>query len=500
MYGGDVVAPLKTKAAPLKVWAELTKTSWMWVGILLLCLVTLIVLTPWRGEFTALERHFVTREAQLIASALSLGPAQPPSSGEQPLINMSKRLSDIPLGPNMRVSLYDPSGQIVLDRGALKHGTSIPHADLSAALLGHTSVQRITGEDAATYWAVTTPVERVNNVFAVISILSQETSEIGVFSKVSLYAFGVFCFYALLATALSRCLSKKDRAPLTTPKAQNAAAPENSFGVNPSGQEETIDKDDATAPHKPLNDANAVATTLYEHLEHESQFVADMAHEIKNPLASLRSAVNALHGARDETQRMRLMGILEHDVQRLDRLVSDISNVAGVDGALVKEQQTTFDLSAMLARLCSHLSARMEENGLSLFTDFPKTPVMIRGLEERLSQVFMNLINNAISFCEDGDSIRLWCRQRDNRILIAVEDTGPGIPEGALSKIFDRFYSERPEASFGQNSGLGLSISRQIVEAHNGVIWAENICPSKADLLSEPLGARFVVALPFEDI
>jgi two-component system sensor histidine kinase ChvG len=108
----------------------------------------------------------------------------------------------------------------------------------------------------------------------------------------------------------------------------------------------------------------------------------------------------------------------------------------------------------------------------------------------------VNLITNAISFCEDGDAIRIWVRQRERRVLIVVEDTGPGIPESALTRIFDRFYSERPAEHFGNNSGLGLSISKQIVEAHDGVIWAENIRPTDADPTSDPLGARFVVGLP----
>lgn len=120
----------------------------------------------------------------------------------------------------------------------------------------------------------------------------------------------------------------------------------------------------------------------------------------------------------------------------------------------------------------------------------------MHGLEARLAQVFVNLITNAISFCEDGDAIRIWARRRENRVLIVVEDTGPGIPDEALTKIFKRFYSQRPETDFGNNSGLGLAISKQIVEAHGGVIWAENIRPTEADATSEPLGARFVVGLP----
>jgi two-component system sensor histidine kinase ChvG len=126
----------------------------------------------------------------------------------------------------------------------------------------------------------------------------------------------------------------------------------------------------------------------------------------------------------------------------------------------------------------------------------PRAPMMIYGLEARLAQVFVNLVTNAVSFCEEGDAVRVWARRRENRVLVVVEDTGPGIPEQALTKIFNRFYSERPPGQFGDHSGLGLAISKQIVEAHGGVIWAENIRPTDADLTSEPLGARFVVGLP----
>ncbi len=129
-------------------------------------------------------------------------------------------------------------------------------------------------------------------------------------------------------------------------------------------------------------------------------------------------------------------------------------------------------------------------------TDLPDEKIIVHGLEARLAQVFVNLITNAISFCQEGDAIRMWARRRDNRVLVVVEDTGPGIPAGAENKIFKRFYSERPENEFGNNSGLGLAISKQIVEAHGGVIWAENIHPTEADPTSEPLGARFVVGLP----
>ena len=239
-----------------------------------------------------------------------------------------------------------------------------------------------------------------------------------------------------------------------------------------------------------------MVSALYDRIDGNEQFAADVAHEIKNPLASLRSAVGTMRVAKREDQREKLLEVIEHDVRRLDRLVSDISNASRLDSELVKEEQEPFDLLTMLGNLGEYLGQEARGQGIDFITDLPDKPIIVHGLEARLAQVFVNLITNAISFCEDGDAIRIWVRQRENRVLVVVEDTGPGIPEEALSKVFKRFYSERPAGQFGNNSGLGLAISKQIVEAHDGVIWAENIRPTDADITSEPLGARFVVGLP----
>ena len=235
---------------------------------------------------------------------------------------------------------------------------------------------------------------------------------------------------------------------------------------------------------------------LYERIESNEQFAADVAHEIKNPLASLRSAVGTMRVARRDDQREKLLEVIEHDVKRLDRLVSDISNASRLDSELVMAEEEAFDLVKMLNNIAEFLGKEARLRGVEFVADLPSTPIMVQGLEGRMAQVFVNLITNAISFCEDGDAIRLWARTRQNRVLAVVEDTGPGIPEDSLTKIFQRFYSERPAGQFGNNSGLGLAISKQIVEAHGGVIWAENIRPTTADPTSEPLGARFVVGLP----
>jgi len=239
-----------------------------------------------------------------------------------------------------------------------------------------------------------------------------------------------------------------------------------------------------------------MVAALYDRIDANEQFAADVAHEIKNPLASLRSAVATLTMAKKDEQRARLIEVIDHDVRRLDRLVSDISNASRLDSELVKDEQEQFDLVPMVRGLSEYLGSQAQSKGIDFIVDLPEQQIIINGLEARLTQVFVNLIGNAISFCQEGDAVRIWVRMRDLRVLIVVEDTGPGVPEQALEKIFKRFYSERPAADFGNNSGLGLAISKQIVEAHNGVIWAENIRPTHAAPDSPPLGARFVVGLP----
>jgi two-component system sensor histidine kinase ChvG len=240
----------------------------------------------------------------------------------------------------------------------------------------------------------------------------------------------------------------------------------------------------------------SMVTALCDRIDANEHFAADVSHEIKNPLASLRSAVGALRMVTKVEQREKLLEVIDHDVRRLDRLVSDISSASRLESDLVKEEEEAFNLRKTLINLADHLATQAQWKDVDLITDFPDYPLTLVGIEARLAQVFVNLITNAISFCTAGDAVRIWARQRENRVLVVVEDTGPGIPEQALTKVFQRFYSERPDSDFGNHSGLGLAISKQIVEAHGGVIWAENIRAEGADPRSAPWGARVVVGLP----
>ena len=340
------------------------------------------------------------------------------------------------------------------------------------------------------------PIQRDGNVIGIVALRSA-TGEMNALVKVErervlqLLLIGTIVSIALslvLASTISNPLSDlATAAELGRDKNSNRVSPGRIRIPDLSARPDEIGR---------LSSAlRGMVAALCERIETNEQFAADVAHEIKNPLASLRSAVGTLRVAKRDDQREKLLDVIDHDVRRLDRLVSDISNASRLDSELVKETQEEFDLLRLVENLTAYLGADAESKGVDFITDLPDAPVLIHGLEARLAQVFVNLITNAISFCEEGDAIRVWIRTRENRVLV-VEDTGPGIPEGALGKVFNRFYSERPANDFGNNSGLGLAISKQIVEAHDGAIWAENIRPTQMDATSAPLGARFVVGLP----
>jgi two-component system sensor histidine kinase ChvG len=240
---------------------------------------------------------------------------------------------------------------------------------------------------------------------------------------------------------------------------------------------------------------------LYNRIEAIEMFAADVAHELKNPLTSLRSAVETLPLARNENSRARLLAVIEHDVKRLDRLISDISDASRLDAELQRQDMTSVDLRRLLSALTTVANETRRGNNIAVEVRFegrgPNDTFSVPGHDSRLGQVISNLLSNAQSFSEPGSKVRITCRRVRSEIEIVVDDDGPGIREDALERIFERFYTDRPHQGFGQNSGLGLSISKQIIEAHGGRIWAENRAgPLNADGEAIVAGARFVVRLP----
>jgi two-component system sensor histidine kinase ChvG len=240
---------------------------------------------------------------------------------------------------------------------------------------------------------------------------------------------------------------------------------------------------------------------LYNRIEAIEMFAADVAHELKNPLTSLRSAVETLPLARNDNSRARLLAVIEHDVRRLDRLISDISDASRLDAELQRQDMAPVDLRRLLTTLTSVANEARLGHDVAVEIRFEgrnnADTFSVPGHDSRLGQVISNLSSNAQSFSSPGGKVRILCRRIRTGIEIVVDDDGPGIRPDALERIFERFYTDRPHQGFGQNSGLGLSISKQIIEAHGGRIWAENRAgPIGEDGEPTVAGARFVVRLP----
>jgi len=240
---------------------------------------------------------------------------------------------------------------------------------------------------------------------------------------------------------------------------------------------------------------------LYNRIEAIEMFAADVAHELKNPLTSLRSAVETLPLARNDNSRARLLAVIEHDVRRLDRLISDISDASRLDAELQRQDMAPVDLRRLLTTLTSVANEAKLGHDVGVEARFEGRSAAdtfsVPGHDSRLGQVISNLLSNAQSFSNADGKVRILCRRIRSGIEIVVDDDGPGIRPDALERIFERFYTDRPHQGFGQNSGLGLSISKQIMEAHGGRIWAENRAgPVGEDGEPTVAGARFVVRLP----
>ncbi len=243
-----------------------------------------------------------------------------------------------------------------------------------------------------------------------------------------------------------------------------------------------------------------MTNALYSRIEAIESFAADVAHELKNPLTSLRSAVETLPLAKTDESRGRLLAVIQHDVKRLDRLISDISDASRLEAEMQRQEASPVDLIRLLTAVTTVANEVPREDGVKVTLNFEggnAQAFIVPGHDSRLVQVVNNLIDNARSFSPPDGTVRLICRRQKGEIEIVVDDDGPGIAPDVLEKIFDRFYTDRPEHGFGQNSGLGLSISKQIVEAHAGRMWAENrLSVSTPDEPPAVLGARFVVRLP----
>ena len=348
---------------------------------------------------------------------------------------------------------------------------------------------------------VSVPVQRFRAVLGAL-VLSTKGGEIDTVlsaeRRVVLLTFG---FAALVALMLSALLAGTIAQPI---RKLSAAAVRVRRGINKRVEipDFTARKDEIGQLSGSLRD---MTTALYQRIEAIEAFAADVSHELKNPLTSLRSAVETLSFVKTDEQRQRLIEIVVHDVKRMDRLITDISDASRLDAELARAEIHPVDVSKLLGSIVGLANETAKPNDAEiLLVVQPNTEkygadskYKVLGNDSRLGQVFRNLIDNARSFTADATKISVRLRRIGENVEIRVEDSGPGISPENLERVFERFYTDRPHQSFGRNSGLGLAISRQVVDAHKGDIRAENRLGKAGDNGEKPiLGARFVVRIP----
>ncbi len=383
---------------------------------------------------------------------------------------------------------------------------SVP-PDVERALAGENSktVWRLEsrGERADLLLTVAVPVQRYKEVLGAV-LLSR--SGVGIDDAIRSVRFDILKVFAvalLVTVGLSFYLASTIARPVRR-LAQAADRLRTGHGRHTEIPDFTGRGDEIGELSGVLRDMTAA---LWARMDAIERFAADVAHEIKNPLTSLRSAVETVNRIQDPGRRERLMAIIADDVQRLDRLISDISNASRLDAELSRAEPEPVDVGAMLGTLAdihratadsAHRDGAEDAAPPRVVVDVPPGGgLTVPGLEGRLTQVFQNLIANALSFSPPGGLVRVAVRRTGNgsrgMVEVTVTDDGPGIPDGKEEAIFERFYTERPAGEkFGTHSGLGLSISKQIVEAHGGTITVANRRGPDGDVA----GAVFTVRLP----
>lgn len=503
----------------------------------------LLYLGPYRDNLIRAEMESLRVQGEIFAGALGEGAILVTTAGEEvlslaPSRHIVRRLSEL---SDLRARLFSHDGHLAIDSqrlGALRDSVQVQELappetsddvinpildmlDQFALALGQQRIERyqesadqvaedypevtralqgeIMGvvretENNRLVLSVALPVQRYYRVFGSL-MLSKSGKEIETALRdVRGTILLVFAGALLVTTCLSIYLAGTIARPLN----RLAAAAER---VRRSVGKQDEDIPDMTFRADEIGDLSGVLRDMTQALRLRliaiESFAADVSHEIKNPLTSLRSAVETATKITDPERREKLMQIINDDVERLDRLITDISDASRLDAELSRTEAVPLNLAELLATLSGLYDATSD-------TDETRTPrvtmeahgegpFQIMGDEDRLVQVFRNLIGNAIGFSPAHGRIDLKIRRDGEWIETAVEDEGPGIPANKLDDIFNRFYTERPASEkFGAHSGLGLSISKQIVEAHNGEIRAEN----RTSHDGTPRGARFIVRFP----
>ena len=368
-------------------------------------------------------------------------------------------------------------------------------SDIRTALEGGEMLGQRYTEDDTLIVTVSLPVKRVQQVLGVVTVESRDVEAIINAERKALAPIIGLAFLATLLSSLALTLF------VTRPMRKLARAAE--VVTQSSDKRDSIP--DLSKRRDEIGDLSSVMRDmtqgLYSRIDDIANFAADVAHEIKNPLTSLRSASDTLRVAKTDAQREKLINIIQQDVSRMDRLITDISKASKVDANLARDTAKTLDVSEILDNITEfYEQTRSGDSAIvrNITALNPEAPVFIRAFETPFAQVLRNLIDNALTFSDvDGEvrlNVELKSKDEKELVVITVDDDGPGIPADNLDTVFDRFYTQRPQgARFGSHSGLGLAICRQIITAHKGRIWAEN----RQGAANEDIaGARFIIEVP----
>lgn len=361
------------------------------------------------------------------------------------------------------------------------------YPEVVSALQGDEGEAIREGPDDSLILTVARPVQRFRRVVGAV-MLSIETTQIEEAARQERLAlFEVFA----IAVAATGILSLLLASTIARPVRQLAQAADKVRGGHRSDQVTIPDLSHRRDEIGDLSSAlSEMTNSLYARIDEIEAFAADVAHELKNPLSSLRSAVETMSRTRDPAKQQQLIDIINDDVGRLDRLISDISYASRIDAAMSREAMEPVDVGTLLKTLVQMYTTThaREDVKFDLQLKGDAKQLTCPAMEARLGQVLRNLIDNALSFSPPDGTITIKAARQRDRVVIEVMDEGPGIPEDKLEAIFERFYSERPSLEmFGKHSGLGLSISRKIISAHKGDIYAANRPEG---------GAMFTISLP----
>lgn len=364
---------------------------------------------------------------------------------------------------------------------------------IAAALRGGEARQIWKMPDGRLLIGVAVPVQALKRVMGAV-VLTVDSSEIdAAVRREQVGTLAVFAMAALITLLLSVFLSRSIIRPI---QRLSQAADKVRHGGGQSG-----DIPDLSARHDEIGDLSvslrSMTSALNARVGAIETFAADVAHELKNPLTSLRSAIETLERAEKPEQREQLTRIIQQDLARVNRLISEISDASRIDAEMGRIEREPVDIGRMVTDLQEVLQTPRPDIGIDIRIDRDRNLVVL-GAEHRLGQVLRNLVDNAVSFSPEGGRVLVSVRREKAEVVLTVEDQGPGVPETAKAKIFERFYSERPSGEdFGSHSGLGLNICRQIIEAHGGSIEVENLREEgEHGLLVGIRGARFTVRIP----